>query len=85
MDEGCGGGLMENAYKAIVQLGGLETEEQYPYDGHGGDACKFNKTSVRVSITGGVELPKNETEMAQWLVQNGPISIGINAFAMQVN
>lgn len=34
-------------------------------------------------VVGGVEISKNETEMAQWLISNGPISIGINANAMQ--
>jgi cathepsin F len=83
LDQGCNGGEMENAYQAIVKLGGLETESSYPYDGKG-ETCKFEKSSVRAVITGGVELPKNETAMAQWLVKNGPISIGINANAMQV-
>ena len=34
-------------------------------------------------VSGGVELPQNETQIAQWLVKNGPIAIGLNAFAMQ--
>lgn len=36
-----------------------------------------------MQVIGGVEISKNETEMAQWLIQNGPISIGINANGMQ--
>ena len=30
-----------------------------------------------------MKISTNETEMAQWLLKNGPISIGINANAMQ--
>jgi cathepsin F len=36
-----------------------------------------------LQVTGGVKISTNETEMAQWLLKNGPISIGINANAMQ--
>ncbi len=38
---------------------------------------------VKATISGGVNVSRNETEMAQWLMKNGPISIGINANAMQ--
>jgi len=38
---------------------------------------------VKVYINSSVTISTNETEMAQWLVKNGPISIGINANAMQ--
>ena len=34
-------------------------------------------------MTGGVEIGTNETQMAQWLLKNGPISVGLNANAMQ--
>ncbi|CAG0882111.1 unnamed protein product [Cyprideis torosa] len=82
LDDGCMGGLPENAYKAIKNIGGLESEKDYPYDGHG-ETCKFQPSEARVEVTGGVEISSNETEMAQWLVEKGPISIGINAQAMQ--
>jgi len=82
LDSGCNGGLPENAYTAIHELGGLELESDYPYNGQE-NQCHFNASMVRVQISGGVELPTNETKMAQWLIKNGPISIGINANGMQ--
>ncbi|KAI8425361.1 hypothetical protein MSG28_007122 [Choristoneura fumiferana] len=47
------------------------------------DKCVFNKTIAKVQISGAVNISSNETDMAKWLVGNGPISIGINANAMQ--
>ncbi|XP_004519757.1 putative cysteine proteinase CG12163 [Ceratitis capitata] len=81
-DSACNGGLMDNAYEALQNIGGLELESDYPYEGHK-DQCQFNKSKVHVKVTGGVDLPKNETAIAQWLITNGPVSIGINANAMQ--
>ncbi|XP_054747763.1 putative cysteine proteinase CG12163 isoform X1 [Anastrepha obliqua] len=81
-DSACNGGLMDNAYEAIQHIGGLELESDYPYEGHK-DQCQFKKSLVHVKVKGGVDLPKNETAIAQWLITNGPISIGINANAMQ--
>ncbi|CAG9565192.1 unnamed protein product [Danaus chrysippus] len=82
LDDGCNGGLPDNAYRAIEQLGGLELESDYPYEGEN-DKCVFNKTMSKVQISGAVNISSNETDMAKWLIQNGPISIGINANAMQ--
>ncbi|XP_066986008.1 cathepsin L-like isoform X4 [Macrobrachium rosenbergii] len=81
-DEGCNGGMPENAYEAIKELGGLETESDYPYEGRD-DKCHFNKTMAQVTVNGSVELPQDETMLAKWLVKNGPVSIGINANALQ--
>lgn len=44
-DNGCNGGLPENAYKAIEDLGGLETEKAYPYEGRD-DKCHLEKKKV---------------------------------------
>ncbi|XP_068223914.1 cathepsin L-like, partial [Palaemon carinicauda] len=81
-DEGCNGGMPENAYEAIKKLGGLETETDYPYEGRD-EKCHFDKSMVKVTVNGSVELPQDETMLAKWLVKNGPISIGINANALQ--
>lgn len=61
--------------RAIEELGGLELETDYPYKAKG-EQCTFDKTKSRVRVTGAVDLPQNETAMAQYLVVNGPLSIG---------
>ncbi|XP_071504421.1 cathepsin L-like [Diadema antillarum] len=82
VDDGCNGGEMSDAYKAIMKMGGAVPEAKYPYVGRD-EKCKLNTSDICVNISGSVSISKNESEMASWLAVNGPISIGINAFAMQ--
>lgn len=73
-------------FRAIEQLGGLETESEYPYDAKK-SKCRFDPSLVRVKVSGAVDLPKNETAMALYLVKNGPLSIGmfyVLVFVIQV-
>lgn len=83
LDDGCKGGLPDNAYHALEQLGGIELEKDYPYEGED-EQCHFNSSIARVHVTSSVNITTNEDDMAKWLVKNGPIAIGINANAMQV-
>ncbi|XP_017275247.1 cathepsin F [Kryptolebias marmoratus] len=82
LDQACRGGLPSNAYEAIEKLGGLETETDYSYTGHK-QQCGFTDKKVAVYINSSVEISKDETEIAAWLAENGPISVALNAFAMQ--
>lgn len=82
VDHGCRGGYMGQGLKAVIEMGGLETESDYPYKGVDG-MCKFNKTESQARVQSFVGLPQNETELAYWLMKHGPVSIGINANAMQ--
>ncbi|XP_072839899.2 cathepsin F [Pogona vitticeps] len=82
LDQACGGGLPSNAYEAIEGLGGLETERDYSYEGFA-QKCDFSKDKVAVYINSSVGISRDEKEIAAWLAKNGPISIALNAFAMQ--
>ena len=75
---------MDDAFKAIEKIGGLELEDEYPYKAKKQKKCLFNASSVKVKVKGVVDMPKgDEVAMMKYLVANGPISIGINAAAMQ--
>lgn len=82
IDEGCDGGLMMDAFKEIIRLGGLESEAEYKYVPRDGQ-CKFDKSKVVAYINGSEAISTKETDMATWCAANGPISIGINANNMQ--
>uniref|UniRef100_A0A672FAD0 Cathepsin F-like n=1 Tax=Salarias fasciatus TaxID=181472 RepID=A0A672FAD0_SALFA len=82
LDQACRGGLPSNAYEAIEKLGGVETETDYSYTGHK-QKCDFTSRKVVAYINSSVELPPDEREIAAWLAENGPVSVALNAFAMQ--
>ncbi|CAK9861730.1 unnamed protein product, partial [Sphagnum jensenii] len=75
-DDGCGGGLMDNAFMYIIQNGGVDTEADYPYKGTG-DTCQRNK--IVVSIDRYEDVPiNNETALLQ-AASMQPISVAIEA------
>lgn len=44
-NEGCNGGLMENAYEFIKKKGGITTERAYPYRARN-ELCDSKKVSL---------------------------------------
>ncbi|KAI5387678.1 hypothetical protein KIW84_073678 [Lathyrus oleraceus] len=79
VDQGCEGGLMDDAFKFIIQNHGLSTEAQYPYQGVDG-TCSANQASTQAAtITGYEDVPANNEQALQKAVANQPISVAIDA------
>ncbi|KAF6198874.1 hypothetical protein GE061_006897 [Apolygus lucorum] len=82
LDNGCNGGFFNTAFESIEEMGGLELEKDYPYLGKN-EKCHLDKSEIKVSVKDYVNISSDESEMAKFLVQTGPISIALNANAMQ--
>ena len=58
-DQGCNGGLMDDAFTFIIKNNGLTTEANYPYQAVDG-TCNTNKeASSAAKITGYEDVPAN--------------------------
>ncbi|EEE64302.1 hypothetical protein OsJ_19139 [Oryza sativa Japonica Group] len=76
-NSGCGGGLMDYAYKFVVKNGGIDTEADYPYRETDG-TCNKNKLKRRVvTIDGYKDVPANNEDMLLQAVAQQPVSVGI--------
>lgn len=81
-DQGCNGGLPSNAFAYIMSNGGIDTEASYPYTAADG-TCKYSKANIGAQITNWTAVSTDETQIAAYLAEHGPLSIGINAMWMQ--
>jgi len=78
-NEGCNGGLMDQAFNYIKSNKGVDTEITYPYQARDG-TCRFNTTNVAATDTGFTDIPsKNETALESAIATVGPISVAIDA------
>ncbi|KAM9994121.1 hypothetical protein ACTFIZ_012078 [Dictyostelium cf. discoideum] len=75
---GCDGGLQPNAYNYIIKNGGIQTEATYPYTAVDGE-CAFNAEKVGAKISSFAMVPQNETQIAAYLYNNGPLAIAADA------
>nr|AWH12351.1 cathepsin L [Euprymna scolopes] len=78
-NQGCNGGLMDNAFDCIKKHGGIMSEADYPYKGVGG-SCHFDKSKVVATVTGHVDVKSGSEEALQKAVGTvGPVSVAIDA------
>jgi len=77
-NQGCNGGLMDDAFEYIIKNKGVDTEASYPYKGVDG-ACKFSADNVGATITGYEDVTSGSESALQNAVANAPVAVAIDA------
>ncbi|KAJ4729660.1 Senescence-specific cysteine protease [Melia azedarach] len=78
-DEGCNGGLMDNAFEFIQKNNGITTEANYPYEGVDGTCIAKKEANHAAKITGHEDVPANNEKALLKAVANQPVSVAIDA------
>ncbi|KAI4375047.1 hypothetical protein MLD38_012962 [Melastoma candidum] len=78
-NEGCNGGLMDYAFEFIINNGGIDSEEDYPYKAVDAQCDPNRKNAHVVTIDGYEDVPENDEKALQKAVANQPISVAIEA------
>lgn len=77
VDQGCDGGLMDNAFQFVARRGGLASESGYPYQGRDGP-CRSSAAARAASIRGHEDVPRNNEAALAAAVAHQPVSVAIN-------
>lgn len=82
-NEGCNGGLMDQAFEYIIKWGGLETETQYPYKAVD-QKCKATAGQQQPpKIVKYTDVPKDDCTTLLAASYQQPVSVAIAANAIQ--
>ncbi|CAI7998292.1 Digestive cysteine proteinase 2 [Geodia barretti] len=78
-NEGCNGGLMDDAFEYVIKNNGIDTESSYPYVARD-EKCRFNTANVGATEKSYTDVAhEDENALAQAVATVGPISVAIDA------
>jgi C1A family cysteine protease len=77
-DQGCNGGLMDNAFEWI-KSNGISTEADYPYTSGGGDSGTCRSTTPAAWCTGHRDVPANDEDALLKALTSSPVSVAVEA------
>jgi len=77
---GCNGGLMDYAFKYIIDNKGIDTEASYPYEESTSYNCRYKAANKGASITSYKDVTKgSESALQNSVAYHGPVSVAIDA------
>ncbi|BFG17728.1 hypothetical protein CerSpe_040020 [Prunus speciosa] len=81
-NNGCNGGLMNDAFRFVIDNNGIDTEEDYPYKGWDDTCIKKKLKRNAVTIDDYTDVPSNDEEQLLQAVASQPVSVGISGSDM---
>jgi len=77
-NQGCNGGLMDQAFQYIIANKGIDTEEAYPYTATQG-TCNFKAANVGATISNYTDVQSGDEAALALAANKQPISVAIDA------
>jgi cathepsin L len=77
-NEGCNGGLMDNAFEYVISNKGITTEASYPYTATGPNTCQSGHNAAS-KITGYCDVTPNDEAALAAAVAVNPVAVAIEA------
>jgi len=78
-NQGCNGGLMDQAFQYIISNNGIDTEASYPYTATGPNQCQFTSNNVGATLSSFTDVTSGDENALQKAVNGAPISVAIDA------
>ena len=82
-NQGCNGGLMDQAFEYIQKFGGLETETSYPYKAVDGKCVANTSKLTPPKVVSWTDVTKNKCADLLTAIAQQPVSVAIAANAIQ--
>lgn len=78
-NQGCQGGLMDQAFAYVIKNKGIDTEKSYPYKPKNGK-CEFDASNIGATETSCMDIGQgSEDDLQSAVATVGPISVAIDA------
>lgn len=77
-NQGCNGGLMDDAFNWIIKNGGIAAESAYPYNGKDGSCSSSGKTNV-AKLSKFVDVPQGSQAQLKAAVAQQPVAVAVEA------
>jgi cathepsin L len=78
-NDGCNGGLMDQAFQYVIQNNGIDTEDSYPYTATGPNTCQFSSSNVGDTISNYQDVTSGSESALQTAANQQPVSVAIDA------
>jgi cathepsin L len=78
-NDGCNGGLMDQAFQYVISNKGIDTEASYPYTATGPNACEYNAANSGDTISNYQDVTSGSESALQTAANQQPVSVAIDA------
>jgi cathepsin L len=78
-NQGCNGGLMDQAFQYIIANKGIDTEASYPYTATGPNHCRYNSAHSASTLASYHDVPSGSETSLLNSVYARPVSVAIDA------